>query len=88
MTSTASYQIRLSSKRLNEKQSQVKFSAHNKNHETKGHMLLTGNLSLREVVEIITEKVHKIQQHACLSPQDLCCLTSQNKPAGYIFFEA
>jgi hypothetical protein len=87
MLTATNYQIRLSSRRVNKNQSRIKFSAQNNTKETKGHLLLIGNLSLREVVEIIADKVDKINRHATLSPQDLCCLTSANTNAGYIFFE-
>lgn len=79
--------VKLSSKRLGTSRCQVRFSAEQPElrKNTKGHMLVDANLTLKEVVSIIKERIslmadHQLQHHANFY--------SIGRSGGYIFFEA
>lgn len=83
--------VKLSSKRLSSTRCQVSFSAEQPElkKNTRGHMLVDTSLTLKEVVEIIKERIsmmgtHSFQHHASFYTigKEAC------KKSGFIFFEA
>lgn len=82
--------VKLSSKRLSSTRCQVRFSAQQPNKKnTKGHMLVDTSLTLKEVVNIIKERIalmasHNMQHHSSFYTIE----QTANKKSGYIFFEA
>lgn len=82
--------LKLTSHRLSEHRCQVHFMAQHKDSAkpTKGHMLVDPRLSLREVSQIIRQRIMLMQQHGAKHHSSFYCISEQELGSGFIFFEA
>jgi hypothetical protein len=81
--------LQLSSHRLSSRRCQVRFTAHYaKTKTTKGHMLVDPSLSLREVSNIIRQRICQIQQHGVQHHSSFYCIAGREAVGGLIFFES
>lgn len=82
--------LNLTSHRVNEQRCQVRFMAQHKDspNPTRGHMLVDPQLSLREVAQIIRQRILLLQQHGTLHHSNFYCLSDTGETGGFIFFES
>jgi hypothetical protein len=87
---SSSIKLTLTSHRLSERRCQVRFLARCKDNPTptKGHMLVDPQLSLREVSEIIRQRISMMQQQGAKRHSSFYCISGRENNGGFIFFEA
>lgn len=86
---SSSIKLQLSSHRLSSRRCQVRFTAQDANQRTtKGHMLVDPSLSLREVSQIIRQRISQIQQHGLRHHSSFYCIPGRESSGGFIFFES
>ena len=81
--------LKLTSQRLSESRCQVRFQAQHKDSAkpTKGHMLVDPRLSLREVAQIIRQRISMMQKHGAMQLSSYYCISDRENGSGFIFFE-
>ena len=81
--------LQLSSHRLSSRRCQVRFTAQDANRKmTRGHMLVDPSLSLREVSQIIRQRICQIQHHGLQHHSSFYCIPGRESSGGFIFFES
>ena len=87
---SSAIKLKLTSHRLSERRCQVRFMAQHKdsNTPTRGHMLVDPSLSLREVANIIRQRITAMQQHGTAPLSSFYCISDQANGSGFIFFES
>lgn len=84
--------VKLSSKRLGTGKCQVRFLAEQPSikKNTRGHMLVDANLTLKEVVGIIRERIVQMAGHNLQHHSNFYTIGQEmgRSGCGYIFFEA
>lgn len=81
--------LKLSSQRLSSSRCQVRFQAQHKNSSkpTKGHMLVDPSLSLREVSQIIRQRINMLHEHGTMQLSSFYCISGRENGSGFIFFD-
>jgi hypothetical protein len=87
---SSAIKLKLTSHRLSERRCQVKFLAQHKDSSTptRGHMLVDPSLSLREVAQIIRQRMVLMQQHGAMHLSSFYCISDRENGSGFIFFES
>ncbi|WP_017731420.1 hypothetical protein [Nafulsella turpanensis] len=90
--SATAIKVKLSSKRLGTGKCQVRFLAEQPflKKNTRGHMLVDANLTLKEVVSIIRERITQMTLHNLQHHSNFYTIGQEmgSSNCGYIFFEA
>lgn len=87
---SSTIKLTLTTHRLSERRCQVRFMAQHKDSPspTKGHMLVDPRLSLREVSQIIRQRISMMQQQGAKHLSSFYCISGRENNGGFIFFEA
>lgn len=87
----ANIRVKLSSKRLGKSRCQVRFMAEQPElkKNTRGHMLVDASLTLKEVVNIIKERIALMTTHQMQHHSNFYSIGQPvGHSGGYIFFES